>query len=387
MRWTSILACLVLLGCGACRTARVPPMPQIAKLPPIPKLPSSDPQRQLWADIDRLATIPDFGSDAGAASIARRIAAIPAVVSAHYRPRIQDPATEEGKRVVYIWALGQTHDPALADDYIRCYRAFGFKPARLGCLRALADIGGPQVCTFMLAAFDEDKAGEFGSAILNFLARLQYAPALGRMLDYLVQNPDEAQWQADFFFGKMGDKAVPFLLDRIDDPKREVRMLAVGGLGRVLMAADSYGRLTARFRIEPDPQVRMYILSALEYVSPTPDDVRAFSRRVVAQDKDPDVVDFATETIEDLDEFDAQARQFDARRSPSAEAFAAQYKTLYDSLGQAGDYGVLGAASTLADEPRLRRLRERVLQRDSEEAVYDYEKINHIIFMNRVARR
>jgi hypothetical protein len=46
---------------------------------------------------------------------------------------------------------------------------------------------------------------------------------------------------------------------------------------------------------------------------------------------------------------------------------------------------VLGNASTAADAPKLKALRERILQRDSDEAFYDFNKVNMIMFWNRLA--
>jgi hypothetical protein len=56
---------------------------------------------------------------------------------------------------------------------------------------------------------------------------------------------------------------------------------------------------------------------------------------------------------------------------------------LFKSLGKQGDYEALAAASTLADEPALQKLRERILQRDSDEACHDYKKVSEILWQNR----
>ena len=55
-------------------------------------------------------------------------------------------------------------------------------------------------------------------------------------------------------------------------------------------------------------------------------------------------------------------------------------------VGLEGSYEVLGASSTAQDERKLKALRERILQRNSDEAFYDHQKVNEIIVWNRLAQ-
>jgi hypothetical protein len=42
-------------------------------------------------------------------------------------------------------------------------------------------------------------------------------------------------------------------------------------------------------------------------------------------------------------------------------------------------------SSSLTDEAKLNTLREQILQRDSEEAFFDYQKVSEIMIYNRLA--
>jgi hypothetical protein len=68
----------------------------------------------------------------------------------------------------------------------------------------------------------------------------------------------------------------------------------------------------------------------------------------------------------------------------SLTLFQHEYGRFFKSAGKKGDYKALASASTVEDEPKLKALRERILQRDSDEANYDYQKVNEIILMNRM---
>jgi hypothetical protein len=70
----------------------------------------------------------------------------------------------------------------------------------------------------------------------------------------------------------------------------------------------------------------------------------------------------------------------------SAQDFQIEYDKLYESYGKEGDMQALERASTIEDEEKLKKLRERILQRDSDEALNDYALVNRIIMLNRCAQ-
>lgn len=77
---------------------------------------------------------------------------------------------------------------------------------------------------------------------------------------------------------------------------------------------------------------------------------------------------------------------FAKTKKPSAASFKLEYAAIFKAAGVKGDYEKLGACSTVQDEPRLKALRERILQRNSDEAFYDYQKVNEIIMLNRMIK-
>jgi hypothetical protein len=70
-------------------------------------------------------------------------------------------------------------------------------------------------------------------------------------------------------------------------------------------------------------------------------------------------------------------------KNRNIKKYQAEYKTLFDSCGLKGNYDKLMKYSDLSNENDLRRLREHILERESDEALYDYQKVNYIIAMNR----
>jgi len=79
--------------------------------------------------------------------------------------------------------------------------------------------------------------------------------------------------------------------------------------------------------------------------------------------------------------------EFVGKKKVSKSEFDREYSRLYKSAGHEGDYDVLATSSSLEDEPRLKKLRECILLRDSDESFYDYKKVNNIIVFNRFAAR
>jgi len=219
----------------------------------------------------------------------------------------------------------------------------------------------------------------------TFLAQMQYEAALPRTGEILKLDPKEYYWQSIFIFGKMGDKAVPFLIEKINDPDRNVRVNAINVVGAWLLAKESAQPLRERFCKEKAPEMRLLILSALERVTDDPRKIKEFSKKILEKEKEESVRKYARETI---DHFDNKLKEdleaFRRKKRISPAVFAGQYDRIYKSAGKQGFYEIISAASSWEDEPKLKKLRERVLQRNSDECFYDYEKINDIIMFNRL---
>jgi hypothetical protein len=183
----------------------------------------------------------------------------------------------------------------------------------------------------------------------------------------------------------MGDLAVPYLLDKIKDEDFNVRSNSIFLLGRVLIAPEAAQPLREHYWIEEDPGIRGLILSSLEMITPYLETMQNFSEEVLNKEKDADLIIFAQETIDSFPDMRIGIDSFISEKHVSAEDFQTAYNALFDNYGH-GDKEALASASTLADEAQLKKLRERILQRDSDEALYDYFEVNEIIRLNRLAQ-
>ena len=308
----------------------------------------------------------------------------PAAVSQALLPKLSDKKIPDQQLAVYVWALGLTKDSKAIEPIIALHRQSKSELVQGNCLRALAMIGGKKAEAHLLSTLDTTTNKDMRFNILNLLGQLQCEAALPKTEEVLKASPDLG-WQSIFVFGKMGDKAVPFLLRKINDKDRNTRGNSISALGQWILASEAALSLPNRYWQEEDTNVRMAILVSMERVAPDLSSMQKFFEQVVAREKDKSLLEFAHETVGNMDKLKEDIQSFSKKKKPSASGFNKEWTSLYKSCGKKGDYEVLAATSVLADEPKLKTLRERILQRDSDEAFYDYQKVNDIIIRNRFA--
>lgn len=300
--------------------------------------------------------------------------------------KTNSPDLPEESLAVYLWAMGMTKEPAAVDAIIRLSEGRKNEMLRQNAYRSLAMIGGDKSAEFLFRRLQETTTEPMARYyLLDLLAQLQYLPALPATIDILQQDPDSYYWQMAFIFGKYGDIAVPFLLSKINDSNLNIRTNAIMVLGQWLIPAEAAAPMKKRFQVEGDPNVRALILSSLEKINSNADDIRIFSEDVLKTEKDEKVGQFAFETISNFEEMKNHISAFKAGKKDDRAGFEAVYKQIYDSMGKTGDYQRLAAASTGADEARLKKLKEVILQRNSDECFQDYQKINDVIMLNRLS--
>ena len=316
-------------------------------------------------------------------SVRAQIEADPKSSASLIVPKLRDPQAGEAALVVYVWAVGLTNQAETADDLIALANARATQSPLLmqACLRALANVGGPHAGAFLLAQLDVAANPERRFELLNLLGQMQYEPALPKTLEVLDLDETE-YWKPMFVFGKMGDAAVPFLLKQVSSEKRNVRFNAVRML-RWLLPPEAADPLQVRFWNEEDAEIRGVILATVEGALSDMSALRLFSQEVLTKEKDEKVRKFAQETVASLTGAEDRIQPFRAAKRDDRGTFQRCYTELYRSAGKEGSIAALADVSVLADEPQLKKLRERVLQRDSDEAFYDYEKITTIILDNR----
>ena len=308
----------------------------------------------------------------------------PAEVSKRLFPRLREKNLTERQLATYVWALGLTKEPTAVEQIMELHRRSQSTLVKQNCLRALATIGGKEAEKYVLSVLDSTTDEEIRFNILNLLSQMQSEAALPKMEEVLRKAPQELYWQSIFVFGKMGDKSVPFLLQKIDDKNRNVRANAINVLGTWLIAPEAEKPLQAQFWKETDAELRGVIMDSLLRIIADPAQIRSFCEEVVTKEKDENLVKTAHRAIESMDRVKAVIASSAKDKQVSKDSFQQEYARLFKSSGKKGDYKALAVASTIDDEPKLKALRERILQRDSDEAFYDYQKVNETILLNRM---
>jgi hypothetical protein len=265
------------------------------------------------------------------------------------------------------------------------YREQLDETVRGNCLHALALVGGPETGKFLLGALEQETNRTKRSRILNLLAYLQVTEALPKTEELLKLDPKTDYWESVFVFGKMGDAAVPFLIGKLQDRDRNVRANAVNVLGQWLIPVEATEPLLDLYRREPDRELRRMILSSLERTSVDPEWIRTIFEQVGDKEKDSELATFARETVEGLGHMKTEVLSFNGKKQPSPASFQREYDQLFKSAGKRGSYDALATSTTIKDEGQLKSLRERILQRDSDESFYDYQRVNRIIIFNRLS--
>jgi HEAT repeat protein len=341
-------------------------------------------ENDVLAGIEKLVQLGDKAPQEMWRKVADKAEQAPDTVTEALLPKLKDAAAKENALIICVWALGRAGDQRSVTPIMRIADAAKADDLKMSAWRALAAIGDMRGAEYMLSKLDTTKDGNMRFELFNLLGEMQYEPALPRMAVILNQEASRYYWQSIFAFGKMGDKAIPFLLKRIDDRDKNVRMQAVMLLGEWLMAPEAAKPLLERYWKEKDPEVRGMILCALVWTLPSLGETRKFLEDVLAKEKNKTVRECAQEVLTSLPEMEKKLRDLEKERKVSSQRFKAEWERIYKSSGKEGDYKALSAASTNADEPELKRLRERILQRDSDECFYDYQKVNETILLNRL---
>ncbi len=337
------------------------------------------------SQIERMCSLGDKADSSLGASIADEIERTPLPVSKALVQKMQAKGLTDQQQAVYVWALGLTKDQAVASTIMDVHRNSKSDLVQGNCLRALSMIGSKQAGEFLLSTLDATADKEMQFNILNLLGQMQCESALPKAEDLLKQEK-EFYWQPIFVFGKMGDKAVPFLLKKVSEKDSHVRANALNVLGQWLIPPEAVKPLQDQYWREPDAELRYVILCSLERTMADLTQMKAFFEQAATKEKDGEVGKFARETIDSMDKMRAVLTVFSEKKQPWAPTFQREYAQLFKTAGKKGSFEVLGTSSTAGDEPKLKALRERILQRDSDEAFYDYQKVNELIVKNRMIK-
>lgn len=275
---------------------------------------------QVLAEIERMAASKEESVWTLDGSAVDGIEKGPADVSKGLLLKLKDKKLKDKQLAVYIWALGLTRDEASVSAIREVYQQSKSELVRINCLRALATIGGKQAEEFILSTLADttDKKARFD--ILSLLGQMQCESALPKSEEILKQDK-EMYWQSVFVFGKMGDKAVPFLLGKIDDQDVNVRGNALNVIGQWLIPLEASKPLQDQFWKERDAGLRYVILCSLERIIPDLTQMQAFFEKVAIREKDGALGDFASETLDNMDKMKAAVVTYAGKKKPSGLSF------------------------------------------------------------------
>lgn len=204
----------------------------------------------------------------------------------------------------------------------------------------------------------------------------------------LKADPDIAYAQPVFYFCAMGASAEPFLLRKLSDTDPVVRRNAVHMLGKWLITPQAIESFTALYFKEPDVMIRKSILDTLLILIPSPDRAKAFIHEAIQKEQNSKLNTYAQVMMEGFDRERGAFLAVLGTITPDAGKFKKAYAPIYLSASQGAviqgrDLDWLLRFSSPVDENALKALRIKVLKGKSEEALFNYQKINSTILFHR----
>lgn len=357
----------------SCSVLSAAPLPQESKLVPIEIL-----ERAISGD-------PEPAQEETEAMILA-LQEAPATYGPILFEKIQLPDLSEEALTYYLWGLTFAPWAPAVERLVKLAEPDapdGVFGNAVGALAATMEEAAGEHLLHLLEPVKEEGLRFF---LFSNLAQMQYAPALPKTAEILASEP-RFYWQSIFVFGKYGDLAAPFLVEELrkKGATKATKSNALMMLGQWLQASEASGPLLEMFRGEQDAEVRMMILSALSATVHDFDEQVKLYRAIAAEEPPGPVKEHAQMILGQIPGIRKKCAQFAAEIQPDQTVFAAEYHLLYLSAGREGDIEKLGRASSPEDESELKRLRERILTRGSDECFYDYEKITAIIGAHRLA--
>ena len=311
--------------------------------------------------------------------------------------RLLDKSIKDDEKVAIAWILDlakqKSSIPALLDV---AKTASPTSTLYQATLRTLADIGGDEVGEVLLKSYRQNASkmsAEQRFDAMQSLAKLRFAPALKDAEEFLKVDPERYYWQVYFIFGFFDDLAVPLLCEKLNDANGTVRTNALGAIRFLMPNSDALSKaLLKRLESEKAPDIRYQLVETLEWTmlgmgeggSEKLKDV--FGELLKSEAKGSAAAKFMRESVESQGEMARMRERF----RPNAEKFNAAYRTLLNggvhlNRSREAAQNILTCA-TPSDIPKLKELRRRVLDRQSDECFSDYQALTRIIQMVRVAR-
>lgn len=288
----------------------------------------------------------------------------------------------EKQKAIYVWALGLTKDEKANDTIIGIYNEEKDKKSLVAgnCLNALVMLNAPGTGDFIYDILKKTEDPELRFHLMLLLARMQYEKALPDFTEML----DKEQWKSMFLFGKMGEKSVPVLIGKLNDPNAEIRGNAAFLLGHFIMSEAAVKPLLEQYRQESFPGLKTLIIGGLERTVPDLKEQESIFKDLLKTEGNPDVRKFLQGSLASIPKIMQAAQQ---KQKGNHMMFDTEYKKLFDSYGRSGDYKILAAHGIKSDEEKLLKLRERILEVETDEAFYRVDSLNNAILIVRVKEK
>ena len=320
-------------------------------------------------------------------AVRQKVQKDPGEACATLLPVLKQAKPDDTACAMYIWALGLTKDPRIAEDVMKVATATKKEQVQASAYTALAGLSGQTVRAFLVGELDKNQGETARLTLLNSLAEMKYPEVLPKTEKLLASDAEDSMWKQQFVFGKLGDAAVPFLITKVEDSNPTVRQSAMGILGMWLMAPEAAKAIQGRYSKEQDPHTRQIIVMALARVQLDTDALLQFYKEIAATEKDGEVSKCIEEAISAHGSLSEMLAPYKAAKKVDPAAFEKEFSTLDASNGFDGDIEELGRYSSAADEPKLKALREHFLRWNSDEALYRYGQVNAIIGYDRLLAR
>ena len=293
---------------------------------------------------------------------------------------------KEDALVVYIWALGLTKEPRAVPKLISLHRKAASQKVILSTEKSIAAIGGNTAGEFLLSQLDGEAQELRKMHLLRLLSHMKYEKMLPRLTPLLEKKPRRGEYpDLLFIFANMGDSAVPFLKKLIAHKNRTTRSNVIQLLAQWLIPKGIASEFTARYWKESESEIRALLIIASTMTTEDFSKLKTFLELVKKKEKDSKVIVVAQESIKKVKNAQDMLRRFRESKKINKTAFDKEYAIAFNTAGKKGSLDVLTTASSVKDEAMLKALRERILVRDSDEALDDFLAINSIIYRNRIS--
>jgi len=291
------------------------------------------------------------------------------------------------KQANIIWALGFSENKNAVDEIIQIVSNTQNKKLRQSGLGALGMLGSESAGKYLFKALEETKGKDERMALFMLLARMQYPPVAEIATELLKLDPSSNSWQPIMVYGQLGDVGIPILLKKVNSEDKNERINAIYILSNWLMSLEAAPALKERYSKETDPKIKMLILQQIANVSSDVASVIRFHQSILKSESDAQLKALSADILSHKSSILDAVAAFKKNKVDDAKKFQKYYQLAYDSYGLDAEWKILSSCSKPSDNEKLKKLRERIFQRGSDESFYDCKALNHIILLNRVMEK